>query len=316
MQRAPPVKFRSARGPPPHAFRLAGPDASARTAGVKSHLLLPAAALLALLVPATTRRAPAQTPAPPPAPVSVLLLGTFHFGNPGQDLHNARVDDVRTPEKQAELADLAARLARFAPTKIVVEAVSDRPDLTWPRFENFTPETLTQVADERVQIGLRLAHQLGLPAVHAVDEQSDTFDYFPFGAVQTYAQEHGQTALLERIGASIERMVKEFEAAQKTTPVRLLLARANDPAQIAAMHREGYYNFLPLGDPARQPGADLNGAWYLRNAKIFAKLTQIARPGDRVLVVFGAGHLYWLRHFVEFTPGFKLVEPNDLLQAP
>ena len=35
--------------------------------------------------------------------------------------------------------------------------------------------------------------------------------------------------------------------------------------------------------------------------------------GDRVIIVFGAGHAYWLRHFVETTPGFELVEPNRYL---
>jgi hypothetical protein len=43
--------------------------------------------------------------------VRVLILGTYHFGNPGHDLHNMKVDDVRTPAKQMELADVAARLA-------------------------------------------------------------------------------------------------------------------------------------------------------------------------------------------------------------
>jgi hypothetical protein len=71
---------------------------------------------------------------------------------------------------------------------------------------------------------------------------------------------------------------------------------------------------LRLGNATEQPGADLNGAWYLRNAKIFAKLTQIAQPADRVLVVFGSGHAYWLRHFVQNTPGFQLIESDDYLQ--
>jgi len=48
-----------------------------------------------------------------------------------------------------------------------------------------------------------------------------------------------------------------------------------------------------------KPGAHVNGAWYLRNAKIFAKLIQIARPAGRLLVVFGSGPAYWLRDFVQ-----------------
>jgi hypothetical protein len=40
---------------------------------------------------------------------------------------------------------------------------------------------------------------------------------------------------------------------------------------------------------------------------------QIARPGDRILVVFGAGHTFWLRHFAALTPGYQLVEVNTYL---
>ena len=93
-----------------------------------------------------------------------------------------------------------------------------------------------------------------------------------------------------------------------------MLAKKNDPAGILMEHREFHYALLALGDHATQPGADLNGGWYLRNAKIFAKLTQITKPGDKVLVLFGAGHSYWLRHFVQNTPGFTLIEPADLLR--
>lgn len=60
--------------------------------------------------------------------------------------------------------------------------------------------------------------------------------------------------------------------------------------------------------------AELNAAWYRRNAKIFSKLTQIVKPGDRVLIEFGAGHAFWLRHFVQNTPGFQLIEARDYLR--
>ena len=38
------------------------------------------------------------------------------------------------------------------------------------------------------------------------------------------------------------------------------------------------------------------------------------QPGDRVLVVFGSGHAFWLRHFVQNTTGFQLIEPRDYLE--
>ena len=43
----------------------------------------------------------------------VLIVGTFHMANPGQDLINPDAGDVLSDERQAEIADLVGRLARF-----------------------------------------------------------------------------------------------------------------------------------------------------------------------------------------------------------
>ena len=256
----------------------------------------------------------AQSPTPSPAPVEVMILGTYHFGNPGLDLHNMKADNVLTPERQGELAELAARLAKFKPTKIAVEASSTQPDYRTKSYQEFTPEKLNTDPDERVQIGYRLAHQLGQKTIYGIDEQSDTIDYFPFDKVQSYAKSHDQSATLDRIQAEVEKQMKAQEAAQKTTPIRLLLAKMNEPTEIRANHDAFYYGLLALGDVKEQPGAELNAAWYLRNAKIFAKLTQVAKPGDRILVIFGAGHAFWLRQLAENTPGFRVAEPNEFLR--
>ncbi len=257
---------------------------------------------------------PAQTSSPSPAPIQVMVLGAYHLGNPGQDLHNVKVDSVLTPEKQTELAEVADRLARFNPTKIAVEAVSEAQDFAYRKFENFTPEMLTKNPDERVQIGFRLAQQLKQKTVFGIDEQSETIDYFPFDKVEAYAKAHDKTAILDRMNGRMSKLQEEMETAQKTTPIRLMLANSNQPAGILSQHRDFYYNLLELGKQSDLPGAELNAAWYQRNAKIFGKLTQIAQPGDRVLVIFGAGHAFWLRHFVENTPGFQLVEVLDYLK--
>jgi hypothetical protein len=148
-------------------------------------------------------------------PVQVLILGTYHFRNPGLDLHNVKTDDVRTAAKQAELADVATRLARFNPNKIAVEAVSERQDLTTKKFDAFTPETLTKDADERVQIAFRLARELGHKSVYGIDEQSDKIDYFPYDKVQDYAKTHGQTATLDALNAEVAMTINKMRPTKK-----------------------------------------------------------------------------------------------------
>jgi len=246
---------------------------------------------------------------PEDPPIQVMVLGVYHFSNPGHDIHNTKADDVTTPQRQAELAEVATRLLRFKPTRIALEDDADAPGLTYAKYHAFVPTDLGKDRNERVQLGFRIARAAGLPEVHAIDADGD----FPYDKVEAFAaQTAAGKARFAAIGQQIEASISEFSALQKARSVAALLAWHNEPARIRMMHTL-YNAVLAFGDAASQPGAELNAAWYLRNARIFAKLTQIAKPGDRVIVVFGAGHAYWLRHFVETTPGFQLVEPARYL---
>lgn len=271
------------------------------------------AAIAALALPTA---ALAQTPAPEPAPIEVMILGSYHMDNPGRDVHNARIDPVTTPEKQAQLEALSEALARFRPTAVAIEREPrDLVTLLDHRYPAFTPAALLTDGDERVQIGYRLAHRLGLQRVYAIDEgdREGQPTYFPFEAVQTWAAANGRQADLDALGAEVGAMVAEMEARQRELPVAGVLAWMNDPAAIA--RNNGFYGaVMGFGAGDDQPGAVLNGRWYSRNAMIFAKLMQVARPGDRIVVLYGAGHAYWLRQMVSSTPGYKLVEPNAYLR--
>ena len=39
-----------------------------------------------------------------------------------------------------------------------------------------------------------------------------------------------------------------------------------------------------------------------------------AKPGDRILVVYGAGHTPWLRHFATTIEGHRYVDPVPYLE--
>jgi hypothetical protein len=81
----------------------------------------------------------------------------------------------------------------------------------------------------------------------------------------------------------------------------------NDPARYPR-DMEFYYATLRWADGSETPGADLNARWYHRNARIFTNVVRLSKPGERVLVLYGAGHGYWLRHFARETPGFVNVD--------
>jgi Family of unknown function (DUF5694) len=248
-------------------------------------------------------------------PVEVMVLGAYHFGNPGQDVNNIQVDSVLVPKKQAELDALARALLTFRPTKVMVERESDAPDFAMQAYSEFTLEKLKTIANEADQIGYRVAHLAGLKIVHGIDEQPryGEPDYFPYNAMQDVAKQHGQTGVIDTANLPVKAFLTQFEADQKTKSVADLLIGVNTYPIYTTIAVE--YSYLKIGDKDDQAGADLNAMWYLRNAKIFAKLMQVAKPGDRVLVVYGAGHNYWLRHFATETPGYKFVDPVPYLKA-
>lgn len=265
--------------------------------------------------PATVRAPDAPSSAAVPDAIEVMVLATCHMANPGQDMVNVQVDDVTTPRRQRELAALSARLARFRPTRILVERQAPGPSFALDAYASFSPALLATDRNEIVQIGFRLARELGHAAVYGFDEQPGPGepDYFPIGPVQTYAEAHGRADWFRALVGQVQASVAEFAREQPKRTIFELLAMDNDPAEIAREHRATYYELLKLGDGEAQPGAELNAMWYLRNAKMFSKLTLIARPGERVLVLVGASHAYWLRHFVELTPGFRLADPRPYL---
>jgi hypothetical protein len=52
---------------------------------------------------------------------------------------------------------------------------------------------------------------------------------------------------------------------------------------------------------------------YRCNLRIFAKLTCVVEPDDRVLVIYGANHASYFREFIGDYPEMKFVDPLDYL---
>lgn len=264
------------------------------------------ALLIAALLALAPENAPAEeTAAPSPAPIQVMIVGDVHMANPGKDLHNPAVDDVLAPKRQAELRAVTAGLARFKPTKVVAEWP---PAIAADRYVQYREGNLPPSHNEVVQLGFRLARTAGLKTVYGIDVAGD----FPYAPVAAWAKAHHQSGLLAAAGAEVDRQVKAQSKALAEGGIAAELRYLNDPARLAG-DNAFYRTALRIGAGRNQPGADLLTAWYRRNFEICARLLQLAQPGDRITVFYGAGHAFLLRQCVSETPGFVLVEANTYL---
>jgi hypothetical protein len=235
----------------------------------------------------------------------VMLVATYHFANPGQDIHNVKAVDVLAPERQSEIEAVTRSLARFEPNRVAVEWPADVVDERYARYRN---DSLPVSSNEVVQLGFRLARARGLERVHGIDVAGD----FPFEPVAAWAKRHGQTAQLDAMMAAGAAEVARISDLQQRTSIGGVLRYMNEPAGIALNHAF-YPPLLRMGAGQDQPGATLISAWYARNLAICARLLQIIEPGDRIAVFYGQGHVYLLRQCVTEQPDVELVDPLTYL---
>jgi hypothetical protein len=219
----------------------------------------------------------------------VLVLGVYHMSNPGHDIFNMHADDVLAPRRQQEIAELAEVLRKFKPTKIAVE--HDSQGKLNARYEKYLAGNYVLTANETDQIGLRLAKELGHITIDAVDADGD----FPFQRVVNYAKATGQSARLDAMMGEIGEMVKAQGEYLKSHTVLQTLLYMNTDAKVA-QDVGFYYLEARYGEPGDYAGPDLLAEWYRRNVRIYNNVAKlVASPEDHVLVIFGAGHLGWLR---------------------
>jgi len=91
-----------------------------------------------------------------------------------------------------------------------------------------------------------------------------------------------------------------------------MLRETNTAAELDEALRPYLAHIAPIvGDG--YPGADVVANWYRRNLHIYANLVRESGPRERLLVVFGQGHIPVLRHFIEASGEFEVNEVADYL---
>ena len=238
---------------------------------------------------------------------TVMVVGTYHFDNPGRDLLNIHSEGILTPEKQKEIAAVVDVLKKFQPTKVVIEAPLNSEKIK-QKYADYLEGKYTLTANEVDQLGLRLAKEMGHKQVYAVDVQFP----FDFEEVQKFAEQHQQMKTVEGAFQVAQAEVAKIQEHVDHGSILETLRYLNDPVQVA----KGHSFYMMLADVAggdEYPGAKLLGEWYQRNVEIFANIRKVAdSPNDRIVVIYGSGHAFWLQRDVLDSGDKKLAQFNDL----
>ena len=241
----------------------------------------------------------------------LLLLGSYHMANPGLDKFNLKADDVTVPKRQQEIQILVNSLAQFKPTKVAIE----RPyvDSTVViKYQNYLDGEYELGKSESQQIGFRLAKMMGHDSIYPIDIHM-SLNSQEMGKLVTQKPElQKYMAGVQNSGQRAMQMMGEWLS--KGT-ISEMLFNMNKPEMLNWTHSIYLEHFLPVVHGDNYAGADYLTTWYQRNIRIFSNLHKIsAIQSDRIMVIYGQGHIPILKDLANHSPYFCLEDPLPFLE--
>jgi len=134
--------------------------------------------------------------------------------------------------------------------------------------------------------------------------------------VVNYAKAHGSSDKLDALMATFGAEVKQEQDFLESHSVLEMLQYLNSDSMVAREVAQ-YYAVVPFGESGDYAGPDLLALWYERNIRIYHNIAALLEsPDDRILVIYGAGHLGWLRQDVASDATVTLRKLADLTGQP
>lgn len=242
-----------------------------------------------------------------------LFIGSYHMGNPGRDVHNTKADDVLSEGRQREIAEVVRLVERYRPTKVMVEAATESQDKINARFTKSCKRSRPLERNETEQLGFRIACDMGLKAVYAVDwndlgpiKDEDSVDYRK--AVERHQQQKQYAEHLAIGKAESDRGQLLLDGGTVLDMLKYLNSNT-----FLEHNARAYYRIGMLGTPSDPIGANWVQLWFGRNLAIFNNIARNTDKGDRVLVIYGAGHGNYLRQLAIDSGIYRVHEPINWL---
>lgn len=253
----------------------------------------------------------------------ILLIGTFHFNNPGADIAQVKNFDIMNKKSQNELEVIANKISTYKPDKIFVEWEYNkqaRLDTLYNLYidnkyfnyiEERYPRNSFYQQNEMFQLAFRAANKSKLLTVYGIDYRQANF---PFDSLMLAIDKANQSNLKKEI----EGTLKAYEMKENQDRVKLSLTQL-----LLNLNKEESRNFdlgsyitlfNTAGGKDNFVGAYLVSEWYRRNLYMYSLIQKITESKDkRVVVLLGASHIAMLKEFIKIDRNFKVVELKDIL---
>jgi len=251
----------------------------------------------------------------------VLVLGVFHFEYPGLDVKKVPDEDkidVLVGNRKKEVREVLEYIKRFKPTKIAIEATeSFNATIALRAYQDGIFSIDTSARDERYQIAMRLADELQLDTIYAVDASS------LIGELRNKSPDYIKSLSEDYDYVSTDESEKKKQAwyAYKDDILNNMtileyFKYINSPSVHHAMYGTYLQGDFKLDNYRGADNLSIN--WYNRNLRIFRNIQEITESSeDRIFVLYGNAHAAIFRQLLTYSPDYEFIEftslenPND-----
>lgn len=254
---------------------------------------------------------------------TVLLLGVFHFAGEQVDVNTTPESlavNMMLPERQKQISQLVDALVAFRPTKIVIEGqpqYQSRYDSLLRLYQQGKLKASPKfMVSEVVQLGFRIATKLGLNTLYAADAQAFRFQLTPADSVLTFEKYKDQTdTSFAYWNERYDRESAYDDTLCYRLPLNEYLQYLNSPEK-RALSNGRWLVTTKRGSNLEPVGADgFITRYFNRNVRIYSNIQRsVTRKDERILVIYGATHMFMLNALFEASPEFKVEDVMKYLK--
>ena len=249
----------------------------------------------------------------------VLLIGTFHYNNPGADVAKTKSFDVLSEGSQKELEQIVSKIKDYHPTQIFVEWPFDEQnelDSLYNLYKEdryFTNDSLSDfyLKNEIFQLAFPAARASNLDKVYAIDYRTS----FPYAEVMEAMETAGQTDLKSRIMDEIAKSSSEFDKRVDSGISLTELMYYHNTPHMRKWTNDLHINLmLVAGNTDNFSGPLLTSEWFNRNLYMWSLVQKNTTDSDeRIMVLAGASHAAMFDLFIRENEEWRTRELKDIM---
>ncbi|MEP7322716.1 MAG: DUF5694 domain-containing protein [Saprospiraceae bacterium] len=246
----------------------------------------------------------------------VMILGTFHFNDGGNDAYKPKFTvNIKSPKRQAEVKELVTLLSKFKPTKVTIENMSERQGFHDSLYTQFIQGKYEPGTNEIYQVCYRLAALMHHKKLYTIDAPSRSYESEM--NIDSFAEVHHQKQFNDTMYSKMFfALYARDDSLKSVLPLKTFLAYHNNPERLKLGLGHYLIDDFKVAAEGQYPGADGATSWWNRNLRIFSNILRLAAESkeERVFVMIGAGHLQILRFLAMACPEIEFIDAYNYLK--